>query len=119
MIDFSPVVQTTEDNGREQVWPLPTDDSAARRARLFPAGAVGPATGGVPGVGSRPTRPVRQGLSARLSQQQSSPRQDLTPCQIAVAAIPSPIAGSNHQILGQIAATDRPTSTVAACAPHR
>ncbi len=53
------------------------------------------------------------------SQQQSSPRHDLTPCQIATAAMPSPIAGSNHQQPGQNASTARPTSTAAACAPHR
>ncbi len=58
-------------------------------------------------------------LGLEHGQQQSSPRHDLTPCQIAAAAMPSPIAGSNHQMPGQTAATARPTRTAAACAPHR
>lgn len=35
MIDFSPAVQTTEDNGREQVWPLPTDEESLRDEPAF------------------------------------------------------------------------------------
>ena len=33
----------------------------------------------------------------RRQQPQSSPRHALTPCQIAAAAMPRPITGSNHQ----------------------
>ena len=55
----------------------------------------------------------------RFQQPQSSPRQDRKPCQIAAAAMPRPITGSNHQQPGQNAVTARPTRTAAACAPHK
>ena len=64
-------------------------------------------------------KPTKSEDPRGTQQPQSSPRHDLTPCQIAVAAMPRPITGSNHQQLGQNALTASPTRTAAACAPHR
>ena len=140
MTNPNPAIVDADGGGREQVWPLPTDEQSLLDLihlcfqQYWDDIWFGTLVQGAAWEVAAPNPPKRISmydgyatvartrslrLAALVQQPQSSPRQDLKPCQIATAAMPRPMIGSNHQKPGQPAVTARPTRTAAACVPHK